>query len=273
MKQESRSSEPLAGRRALLASSSLKSGKLRNGLEKLGAKTVVLPVISIVEAADKGPLDAALDRIEDYDWIIFSSAYGVLFFLRRMKERGFSTGRLQGRNICAVGPATAAALEEAAVSVSLVPERFVAEGILSALADRSGGPHGLGGRRILLARALEARDVLPRGLADAGAQVDIAPCYENVLPPADPELLTSIRSSPPDLLVFTSSSTVTNFVALLGRKDGERLLAGAAVAVIGPITAAAVKSFGKTPEILPSENTIPALLAAIEAHFNFKAAV
>jgi uroporphyrinogen III methyltransferase/synthase len=166
-----------------------------------------------------------------------------------------------------VGPATAAALETAGVSVSLVPREFVAEGILSALEERCGGLRGLAGLRILLPRAKEARDLLPRALEAAGARVDVAPCYENTLPEIDAKQVQSVLACTPDLLVFTSSSTINNFVALLGSESGRKMLSDATVAALGPITARTLASLGKQAEILPRENTIPSLLDGIRLYY------
>lgn len=259
---------PLHNKSVLLACSAHKSSTLIPGLERLGARVIPFPTIEIRAVADTGPLDAALSHLEGYSWIIFTSSYGVIYFVRRMKELGSSTEHLRSLKVCSVGPATAATLAEADIQVSLVPEKFVAEGVISALAKLYGGLNGLAGKRILLPRAKEARDLLARELESAGARVDVVPCYENVLPEPNEEAVRSILEDSPELLVFTSSSTVTNFARLLGDADGKRLLRRATVAALGPITAKTVASLGKKVEILPRENTSASLLAAIAQFYS-----
>lgn len=258
---------PLARKTALLACSELKAAPLAAGLKELGAEVCIFPVIQIQAIVDRTKLDAALDELGGYSWIIFTSTYGVRYFVNRMDERGITRDWCGKVKICAVGPATAAALRSAGFSVSLVPDEFAAEGILAALAAKHGGMNGLAGMRIMLPRAQEARDLLPRALKEAGVRVDIVPCYQNVLPDLDRDQAQSVLRHRPDLMVFTSSSTVNNFVALLGDEDGRKLLADATVAVLGPITARTLASFGKRADILPQENTIPSLLNEIRSYY------
>ena len=258
---------PLTGKMALLACSEMKSESLISGLAALGAEVLVFPVISIREIADKSALDTALDNLDEYAWIIFTSAYGVRFFLNRMDERGIALERCNRRQVCAVGPATAAVLESRGVRVSLVPGNFVAEGIVAALQERQAGLSGLRGMRILLPRARQARDLLPDALGSIGAQVDMVACYENILPEMDRDQVQVVLRRPPDLLVFTSSSTVRNFITILGRKGAREVLSQSTVAALGPITARTLATNGKEAEIRPGENTVPSLLDAIGRYF------
>ncbi len=257
----------MAGKHIALACSPETSRKLYSGLRAMGAQVRQLPVIAIRESDNKEALDAALTKLNEYDWIIFTSSYAALFFLRRLNELGLRTETLRGKNVCAVGPGTAAALAKAGIDVSLMPATFVAEGVLNALLDRQGGPNGLAGLRILFPRAREAREILPRALCEAGALVELIVCYETVEGAISPEDVAALLGRPPDLIVFTSSSTVRNFLSILGDHDGKRLMRESTVAVLGPITAGTVESFGKVPEILPRENTVPALLDAIREYF------
>jgi uroporphyrinogen-III synthase len=257
----------LARKRALLACSEMKSGSLVAGLESLGADVLVFPVILIKAIDDKRALDAALDAMHQYAWIIFTSVYGVRFFLNRMEERGIAKERVADRQICAVGPGTAAALETKGIRVSLIPREYMAGGIVAALEERHGGMDRLAGVRILLPRARDARDTLPNALDAAGVRVDLVACYENLLPEIEPDRVRSVVTNPPDLLVFTSSSTVRNFVTLLGRDTAGSVLAAATVAALGPITAHTLASYGKPAEIVPQKSTIPSLLDAIRIHY------
>jgi uroporphyrinogen III methyltransferase/synthase len=245
----------------------MKSEMLAAGIRALGARVLILPVISIKGIADITALDAALDALQRYSWIIFSSAYGVRYFLCRMRERGIDGFSHETPQICAVGPGTAAALEAKKIAVALVPKVFVAEGILTALAERYGSLRHLAGLHILLPRAKDARDLLPRTLEEAGAYVDVVPCYQSCQPEIDADLVQEILLNPPELLVFTSSATVINLVSALGGEAGRRLLSGARVAVLGPITAGTVAAFGKQAEIVPAENTIVSLIDAIRVSY------
>jgi len=258
---------PLRTKRVLVASSASKLATLTAGLEKLGARVIPFPTIEIREIADKTAVDAALDALDSYSWTIFTSTHGVSYFLLRMKQRGIPADLWRDRKVCAVGPSTAEALRDAGVLVNLVPQDFVAEGILRALADSHGGLEKLAGCRILLPRAKEARDILPRTLESAGARVDILPCYENVLPEVDEAMVRGIVREPPEIVVFTSSSTVTNFAKILGGNNLKSVFERSTVAALGPITAGTIESLGKRVAILPKENTTASLLQALASHY------
>lgn len=258
---------PLQDKRALIASSAQKAAGLVAGLKQLGARVTSFPTIDIREIGDKIPIDAALDALENYAWIIFTSSYAVQFFLKRMNERQIPLERWKNSKVCAVGPATASTLTEAGIPVSLVPGEYVAEGVLRSLTEFHGGLEGLAGTRILFPRAQEARDLIPNTLSSAGALVDIVPCYENILPVVDPKLVRSIRQEYFDLVVFTSSSTVRNFAKLFGTKDAKSILERSTVAALGPITADTLASLGKKTAILPKENSVASLLNAIAEYF------
>jgi len=144
-----------------------------------------------------------------------------------------------------------------------MPDRYVAEGVIELLSNR--GP--VTGLRILLPRAREAREVLPDALRQAGAHVDVLPVYENVPGAVPEEILERIRRGEPDLLVFTSCSTVANFVSILGERDGRAALIRTKVAAIGPVTSATLGHYGAQAAIVPPENTIASLAASIADHF------
>jgi uroporphyrinogen III methyltransferase/synthase len=265
--------KPLLRRTALLACSEMKSQHLASGLAALGAEVRIFPAIEIREIADKRALDMALDHLDKYAWIIFTSAYGVRFFLDRMADRGIDMGRCHGLQVCAVGPATAAVLENRGVRVTLMPRDYVAEGILAALQERQAGLSGLAGIHILLPRARQARDLLPDALAKNGALVETVACYETVLPAIDRDQVQHVLRRPPDLMVFTSSSAVRNFITILGGEGARRVFGRSMVAALGPVTARTLAACGKKPEIQPRENTIPSLLEAIGSCFQALPAV
>ncbi|MGD0308734.1 MAG: uroporphyrinogen-III synthase [Acidobacteriota bacterium] len=262
-----KASTPLAGKSVVIACSESKSEALASGLGALGAEVRIFTILSIRETQDKSALDAALDHLHEYAWIVFTSTQGVRFFLRRMEERGIPKRLDRDLQICAVGSATAAALETAGICVSLVPREYVAEGILNSFKEKYGTLNALAGLRILLPRAREARDLIPRTLEAAGVRVDVSPCYENVLPEIDSKQLQALFACTPDLLVFTSSSTVKNFIALIGSQRGKQILAQATVAALGPVTESTLAAFGKQAEIRPSKSTIAVLLEAIRSYY------
>jgi uroporphyrinogen III methyltransferase/synthase len=268
MPAESAISKPLLNLKILVACSAKKMVELVSGLEAMGGTVLPLPLIDVQEIKDKQPLDAALASLKEYAWILFTSAHGVAFFVERWIETENRVSAQAMPKICAIGPATARALKEYGLDVALIPERFVAEGVLEALERHHGGLHHLDGTRILLPRAKEARDVLPVELTKAGARVDVIACYETAKAEVDEGTIRQLRAGQPDLAVFTSSSTVRNLVDLLGQEDGVRILTRSTVAVLGPVTGSTVEGFGKSPNIVPEQNTIASLIEAIRDHYS-----
>jgi uroporphyrinogen III methyltransferase/synthase len=259
--------KPLLGRTVLVACSEKKRMELAAGLESFGATIYSLPLIELREIEDKRMLDQAISAINKYSWIIFTSAYGVSFFARRLEELEKARSSPMPK-ICAIGPATAKAAKDSGFEVALMPDKFVAEGIVEALARHVGGLPLIAGHRILLPRAQEAREVLPDALIAAGALVDVVPCYRNVLGEIEDGKLQLLREANPDLIVFTSSSTVRNLVDILGQEDGKKMLQKSIVAVLGPITRSTAQSFGKSAEIVPKESTITSLLEEIYSYYS-----
>jgi uroporphyrinogen III methyltransferase/synthase len=265
--------EPLLNKTIFVACSAKKAKELVAGLRSMGGKVLALHVIAVQEIDDKRLLDESLTLLQEYMWIVFTSSYGVTFFVQRLNDCRISRDLGKHTKICAVGPATARTLKESGFEVALIPEEFSAEGVLQALEKYHGSLRYLKGHRILLPRAREARDVLPRALIAAGARVDVVPCYQTVAAALDEELIRRIRTEVPDLLVFTSSSTVKNLMRILGNEDGIRMLQNVTVAVLGPITAGTAKSFGKRVEIIPRENTVASLLEAIRNYYSRQSTV
>jgi uroporphyrinogen III methyltransferase/synthase len=246
---------PLFGTRIAITRAPSQAPELRSRLESLGADVVDLPVISIQPPADPAPLDAAIAHLAKYDWIVFTSANGVRFFLDRL-DRSAHDLRSLGARLCAIGPATRRAVEDLHLKVDLMPDQYMAEALVAAFAERD-----VRGRRILLPRAALARDVIPVELARLGAKVDVVEAYRNV-PPADAaERIRAVFSGghPPAWITFTSSSTVNNLVEIAGRG----VLEGVRAASIGPVTSAALRSHGIEPAAEAREFTIDGLIAAI----------
>jgi uroporphyrinogen III methyltransferase/synthase len=258
---------PLQGRMAVVVASPEKAEKLKEGLRRLGADILPVQVSVLRRVEDPGLLDAALQNVAQYRWILFTSSHGAWFFFQRMTELGLAHLRTELQGIGAIGPATADKLESLGFRVTLVPDEFDSEGVLRALAAEHGGAGNLRGLRILLPRAREGRDLLPRELGAAGALVDSVPCYESIPTGLDEETRQRITSRTPDLLVFTSPSNVKNFVSALGPEPGRVILTASTVAAIGPVTAETVASYGRAADIVPTENTTGSLLLAVREYF------
>ena len=255
--------KPLTGRRIVVTRAREQQGDFAELLEGYGAKVVEYPSIAFLPPEDWEPLDQALDRIDSYDWAIFTSANGVRFFLERLQARGKDLRVLQGIRVATIGPATAATLQEAGHTANLVPDEYRAEAILKALGS------DLGGMRFLIPRAAEAREVLPVGLRERGAEVDVVPVYRTV-PVADESatVLALLRAGQIDAVTFTSSSTVVNFVEAFPGEDLPALLKGVTIACIGPITAETAARCGLRSDVIASTFTIPGLAEALVAHIS-----
>lgn len=245
---------PLAGRRIVVTRAREQAGTLAEKLRALGAEAIEFPTIEIRPAADYGPLDCALANLAVYDWLIFTSANGVRFFLERL-DRSAADLRALRAKICAIGPATRAAIEALHLKVDLMGTEYVAEGLLAAFEG-----HDLAGKRILLPRAAVARDVVPAELARRGAVVDVVEAYRTAPPDSAAARAAEIFDArKPDWITFTSSSTVENFV----QAAGAGALAGVKVASIGPITSAAARRHGIEVAVEAGVFTIDGLIEAI----------
>lgn len=201
-------------------------------------------------------MDAALDSIRSFDWLIFTSANAVQSFVDRAR---FLKLDPQAKRVAAIGSATAKAIVEAGLTVDLIPPQAIAESLAEALTRHA--PNS----SILLVRAAAGRDLLPDSLIAAGAKVTIAEAYRNVIPTESvEELRTLFTTNPPDAITFTSGSTATNLVALL-EAASLKIPDGVVLASIGPVTSQAMRELGTEPTIEASEATIPALVASLSS--------
>lgn len=246
---------PLFGTRIAITRAASQAPELRARLEALGADVVDVPVISLQPPADAAPLDDALARLSEYDWLIFTSANGVRFFMDRLDHSPGDLRSLRAR-ICAIGPATRRAVEDLHLKVDSMPDEYVAEALVAAFARED-----LRGCRVLLPRAAVARDVIPVALARLGASVDVVEAYRNVPPP---DAVARIHAAfdgahKPAWITFTSSSTVNNFIDMAG----PGALDGVRAASIGPVTSATLRSHGIEPAAEAREFTIDGLIAAL----------
>ena len=260
---------PLFGKRILVTRAREQAGDFVELLESQGAEALQLPLIEFAPPGTWEPLDRAIERLETYRWIVFTSANGVEAFFTRLRALRQDARRLGEAHVCAIGPATAEALERHWIIPNIVPDEFLAEGIVEAFKR-----HDLRGARILLPRAEVARDLLPKELEAFGATVEVVPAYRTVRADADREMLKQLlQDRKIDLVTFTSSSTVTAFVELLGTEDPKALLEGVRIACIGPITAATAEGFGVAVDITAKPYTIPALAESIVHYYSVYSAL
>jgi uroporphyrinogen III methyltransferase/synthase len=246
---------PLFGRRIVNTRPKGQADALTSRLKALGADVIEMPTIEIQPAPDYGPLDRALGELASYDWLVFTSANGVRFFLERLDASPVDLRALRAK-ICAIGPATSAAIEALHLKVDLMGREYVAEGMVEAFST-----YDLAGRRILLPRAAVARDLVPAELSRRGAHVDVVEAYRTVTPEGAAANAARVFSGDrkPACIAFTSSSTVQNFVAVAGAEA----LAGVKVASIGPVTTATARRLGIAVDAEARTFTADALVDAV----------
>jgi uroporphyrinogen III methyltransferase / synthase len=235
---------PLAGVTVVVTRARAQASELAARLRTLGAQALEAPAIRILATAD------ALPPLAGFDLICVTSANGVQQLFERLASRGEDARALAGARVAAIGPGTARALREHGVIADVVPERFVAEGLIEALAE-------LTVKRALIARAAGARDVLPDALRERGATVEVVSLYETFAEPIDPALAPALARA--DYLTFTSSSTVRFFLASARPGPDTRIVS------IGPVTSATLREHGLTPHVEASRHDIVGLLDAIVA--------
>lgn len=260
---------PLTGVRVLVGRARHQASALSAGLRALGAEVLEIPFIKIRKPRTYAPLDAAIRNIAQYQWVILTSVNGVEAFWARLDKQGIGQRDLSHLRIAAIGPATKAAIEARGMKVSVVPREYVAESVVATLRKK------VKGKRLLLARAKVARDVIPRELREAGAKVDVVEAYETMLTGRSRGRLRAIMRNPrrrPHVITFTSSSTVKNFVMLLCGSAGVNsslngLLQDVRLASIGPITSATLRELHLRVDIEAKQYTIPGLIAVIKRDF------
>lgn len=230
-------------------------------LAQEGAIPVEVPAVSVEPMPDLADLEAALARLADYRWVVFTSANAVRLVLDGMGARGDGDGAFADVRVCAIGPATAAALEGYGLSPAYIPAEYVAEGLLDGLQARLSP-----GDRVLLPRAAGARGVLTDGLRAAGAVVEEVSIYRAVPPPDLASCARSALERGVDVVTFTSSSTVRHLVDALD--GGAAALDRVVVACIGPVTAATAREVGLRVDIVAREYAAPGLVTALRDHYS-----
>lgn len=251
---------PLFGRRVVVTRAREAAHELSEPLRRLGAEVLEVPAVRLVAPEDTGPLRRALERVEEFDWIVFTSARAVERFFDELLRLRRDVRVLAGVRLAAIGVPTARAVQRYHLRVDLYPSEFVAEAVLREFAKRG----GLTGRKLLLPRAAAARPVLPEGLAEMGAQVTEVELYRSEADPEqDPETLAQLARRPPDLITFTSPSTVRGFAAVVPRETLAEVRRNAPAVVIGPVTAEAAREAGFKVVAQASPHTIAALVDAV----------
>ncbi|MGG3916858.1 uroporphyrinogen-III synthase [Parageobacillus thermoglucosidasius] len=250
-------SGPLSGKTVLVTREKEQAKAFSEKLREAGAIPVEIPLIAISPSSHHEEIERCARQLSDYDWLVFTSANGVRFFFPFVKQKTLLP------KVVVVGKKTAAALKAYGVSPAVVPDEFVAEGVIEVLK-----PLVKPRDRVLLVKGNLARTVLRDALIDMGADVTDLIVYKTSMNEAGKErLLCLLREKKLDVITFTSSSTVQSFLRMMEREDIASLLAGCAVACIGPITKETAEKAGLSVHICPSEYTIDAMIKEMEAYF------
>lgn len=254
--------KPLFGKRIMVTRTREQASDLVAGLEEMGANCIEFATISIGPPDSWDILDDALTDLGRFDWLLFTSINAIHCFFRHLDEKGLDSRALGGTRVAAVGSTTADVLRNYGIKADLLPEKFTGDGLAESLLKM-----GVHRSRILLPRAAKARESLPERLRKGGAEVVVAPVYKNVRPDSHgEELRTMFLEKQVDMVTFTSSSTVTNFLHMLGEEDQERrktLLGKTKIASIGPITSKTAEEAGLSVDVQPETFTIPSLVDSI----------
>jgi uroporphyrinogen III methyltransferase / synthase len=255
--------KPLFGRRIMVTRPRAQASRFVELLEGHGAEVILFPTIETVPLESYERLDVALDNLPAYHWLIFTSVNGVKYFFARLRARQQDIRSLANVRLAAIGPETARAVEAFHLRVDAIPEEYRAEALVPVLGD-------VHERRILLPRAATAREALPKELQTLGAHVDEIPVYQTIRPQNGQmaELRTLLKAGKIDLVTFTSSSTVRNFVASFPEDDVSVLLGKGRVGCIGPITADTAREFGLEVTVQPQTYTISAFTEIIVEYFS-----
>jgi uroporphyrinogen III methyltransferase/synthase len=258
---------PLFSKKIMVTRTREQASDLVAGLEEFGANCLEYSTIRIKSVESYDILDSELERLDEYHWILFTSLNAVKHFFKRLYAKGMDARDLKGPDIAAVGKSTADLLLRYGVNADLIPSTYTGEGLAESLLDQ-----GVEGRNILIPRGLHGREILPETLRGAGAQVTIAPVYQNCPVEGDRErLIAELKEGAVDMITFTSSSTVRNFLAMLNmenQKQLQEILSGVKIAAIGPITSKTVTDSGLRVDVQPEEFTITDMIRSIVAYYS-----
>ena len=253
---------PLFGKRIVVPRPAEQGQSSARKIRERGAEAILMPTIRIVDPPEPAALERVLGKLPGYDWVLFTSANGVERLFAALEKAKLDARAFGTAKIGVIGPKTADTLRQHGLIADLLAEEFVGEGLARAILAR-GTP-----KRVLIARALEARDALPEALRSHGAEVDVVAAYQTL--PAEPQgsgLAALLEAGGADVMLFTSSSTVTSTFELLGDR-AKSLLEPLVVASIGPVTSDTLRGLGLEPTVSAERYTVDGLLDALEHHFS-----
>jgi uroporphyrinogen III methyltransferase/synthase len=255
---------PLSGRRIIVTRAADQASEFSAMMTSRGATVLECPTIKLIEPTSWNELDAAIEKLGSFNWLILTSVNAVRFFFQHLNSLGFDARALGPCKVCAVGPKTAEAIEENGIRPDLIPPDYKAEAIVSEFAKLA-----ISGQRILFPRADRAREIIPQELEKMGARVTAPVIYRNILPERlCPETILALEKRCVDCITFTSSSTALNMAELLGADLLANMLKGVAVASIGSVTSKTCRDLGLKVDIQPNEFTLSALSDAIQYYFS-----
>ncbi|MHB9003119.1 MAG: uroporphyrinogen-III synthase [Coriobacteriia bacterium] len=262
-------SRPLAGVTVLVTRARAQAARLVSALEGYGATVLAMPVIRLVDPEDWEPVDTAIERLDTYDWVVFSSANAVERFMRRVESKGATFPQVADgpddagesrQRIAAVGPATARRCRANGIEPDYIPDEAIAEGLIRGFEQLGVGE----GDRVLIPRALKAREVLPEALRARGVNVDVVPVYRTLNAEPDPDIVDRITAGDVQCVTFTSPSTVRGFFSALPDTGATGPAADLWFASIGPVTTAELEKRGLTERVIEAaEHTAEGLAAAL----------
>lgn len=260
--------QPLFGKRVMITRTLSQSQSFVDILSSKGAKSIICPTIKITPPSSYKEVDRGIKKLASsggyYDWIIFTSANGVRCFSERLLKLKRDVRDLKGVKVCAIGPKTAKTVRELfGIHVDLTPREYVAEGILKEFKKS-----GIKGKKFFLPRATVARDILPIEIKRLGGTIDVAPVYKTIRPKKEAELAKKlIKKGDVDVITFTSSSTVTNFVAGYKKGELEKIIGDTKVACIGPVTRDTAIRAGMKVDVMATSYTVDGLVEALEKFY------
>jgi uroporphyrinogen III methyltransferase/synthase len=257
---------PLFGKRIVVTRAREQASDFLNALTFLGAECIEFPTIEVAPPDSWEPLDNAISNLANYHWLVFTSVNGVKFFLRRLEKSGRDIRDLKGLKIGTIGPKTAEIWYSLGIKPDLIPDEYRAEAVVSSFKDL-----GVRGVNILLPRASQAREILPEELKKMGANVDVVHAYRTIKPESNrTEILEMFKQKKLDMVTFTSSSTVENFVGMFESEKSnlKKWMEQVAVACIGPITAEKAEENQFKVALVPSAYTLDALTDAIIDYYS-----
>ena len=248
---------PLRGRRVLVTRAVQQAGKLSDGLIALGALPVEVPVLELRPPDSYDPLDQALKKLESFDWLVLTSANTVATVAARCTMLNIDVSGIKLLSVAAVGSATSEAARKAGFRVTLVPESYHSEGVVGALGE------SVAGKKVLLARAKVARDLIPDALRNVGAVMTVVDAYQTGLPDGSQERLNEAISAGLDCATFTSSSSVRNLAEVAREANITFPFAGVPGVSIGPVTSNTMREQGWEPAGEATTSDIPGLIATV----------